>query len=68
MNPNIINWEEDGIFQALAKSLGIKDYQSAVNILIDIVRNCNNETDFEKIGERMWSNGHPLKFTGVHSK
>ena len=68
MNPNVIHWEQDGIFQTLAKSLGINDHQSAVNILIDTVRNCSNEIDFEKLGERMWLQGHPLKFNGFLSK
>jgi type IV secretory pathway ATPase VirB11/archaellum biosynthesis ATPase len=65
MNPHIIHWEQDGIFQTLAESIGIKDYQCPVETLIDTVRNCSDEIGFERLGERMWSYGHPMKFTGL---
>jgi type IV secretory pathway ATPase VirB11/archaellum biosynthesis ATPase len=67
-NPTEINWTQDGIFHILAKSLGIVDHQGTVSMLIDAVRNCSDEMDFEKIGEIMWSCGHPMKYTGVQPR
>ncbi|MFW9956897.1 MAG: ATPase, T2SS/T4P/T4SS family [Candidatus Odinarchaeota archaeon] len=68
MNPNVIHWTQDGIFQNLARSLDIKDHQSVIDTLIETVRNCKNDMDFEKLGERMWSFGHPMRFTGFQSR
>ncbi|PNX52400.1 MAG: hypothetical protein BV458_09785 [Thermoplasmata archaeon M9B2D] len=64
-NPNIIHWAQDGIFQILARSLDIENHQSVIDTLIETVRNCSDATDFERLGERMWSYGHPMKFVGV---
>jgi len=68
MNPNTVHWVQDGVFQILAKSLDINDHQSVINILAETIRNYYDELDFEKLGERMWSYGHPMKFTGFQSK
>ncbi len=64
-NPNVMHWAPDGIFQNLAKSLDIENHEIVISALIEAVRNCNETMDFEKLAERMWSYGHPMKFTGV---
>jgi len=66
-NPNTIRWAPDGAFQTLAKSLGIKDSQKSIAVLIDRVRNGGATMDFGKLGEEMWSYGHPLRFACCES-
>ncbi len=61
-SPTTIHWAPDGAFQTLARSLGIKDSQKPITILIDTVRNNGDKMDFGKLGEEMWSYGHPLRF------
>jgi type IV secretory pathway ATPase VirB11/archaellum biosynthesis ATPase len=67
-NPTDISWTQDGVFYILASNLGIDNHQNAVNVLIDAVRNYSDEINLEKIGEIMWSFGHPMKYTGFQPR
>lgn len=68
INPSINQWAPDGAFQNLARSFGIKDPQRAMTALIDTVRNEWDEMDFGKLGEEMWSYGHPLRYADCESR
>lgn len=68
MHPEAMHWAPDGVFQILAKTLDIDNHQIAINALVDAVRNCSDTIEFEKLGEKMWSYGHPMKFTGASSR
>ena len=54
------HFAEDGAFRTLARSIGINNHEQALNSLIAIFHN-NNE-DLEKLSENMWAYGHPMKF------
>jgi Flp pilus assembly CpaF family ATPase len=67
-NGNGIYCAQDGAIQNLARSFGIKEYQKGIESLTEVIRGFSETMDFEKIGEKLWAYGHPMKFTGYQSK
>ena len=57
---NVGSFAEDGAFRTLARSLGIKDPEKALNSLIATFHNYNE--NMEELSENMWAYGHPMKF------
>ncbi len=57
---NIGSFAEDGAFRTLARSLGIKNPEKALNSLIATFHNYNE--NMEELSENMWAYGHPMKF------
>jgi type IV secretory pathway ATPase VirB11/archaellum biosynthesis ATPase len=53
-------FSEEGAFRTLAKSLGIKNYEQALNSLIVTFNNYDDE--LTELSETMWSFGHPMKY------
>ena len=53
---------EDGAFRILAKNLGLETHDLALSSLIATLYNDEKIQDLEKIGEKMWTYGHPMKF------
>jgi type IV secretory pathway ATPase VirB11/archaellum biosynthesis ATPase len=56
------NWADDGAFMAHAKNLGIISHIPALRNLIDTFNQSLCPSDLEKLGEKLWSNGHPMNF------
>jgi flagellar protein FlaI len=54
------DFAEDGSFRTLARSLGIENYQLALNSLL--VTLDNYRENLEELCENMWSYGHPMKY------
>ena len=57
---NVGSFAEDGAFRTLARSLGIKDPEKALNSLIATFH--NYDENMEELSENMWAYGHPMKF------
>jgi flagellar protein FlaI len=57
---NVGSFAEDGAFRTLARSLGIKNPEKALNSLIATFHNYNE--NMEELSENMWAYGHPMKF------
>ena len=57
---NIGSFAEDGAFRTLARSLGIKNHEQALQSLIATFHNYNE--NMEELSENMWAYGHPMKF------
>jgi flagellar protein FlaI len=66
-NSDGIRYAQDGAFQNLAKSLGVVQYQRGIEKLTEVIRNYGDTMDFGKIGEELWSCGHPMEFAGYQS-
>jgi flagellar protein FlaI len=66
-NSEGIHYAQDGAFQNLARSLGINEYQRGVEKLTEVIRSYGDTIDLGKIGEELWSCGHPMEFTGYQS-
>ncbi|MFW9843637.1 MAG: ATPase, T2SS/T4P/T4SS family, partial [Candidatus Thorarchaeota archaeon] len=54
------SFSEDGAFKTLARSLGIKNHEQALNSLIATFH--NYDENMEELSESMWAYGHPMKF------
>jgi len=60
ISKKIGRFSEDGAFRTLAKSLGIKNYEQALNSLIATFNKYDDE--LTELSESMWAFGHPMKF------
>ena len=60
ISKNVGSFAEDGAFRTLARSLGIKNPEQALNSLIATFHNYNE--NLEELSESMWAYGHPMKF------
>jgi Tfp pilus assembly ATPase PilU len=60
ISKSIGSFAEDGAFRTLARSLGIKNHEQALNSLIATFHNYN--VNMEELSESMWAYGHPMKF------
>jgi type IV secretory pathway ATPase VirB11/archaellum biosynthesis ATPase len=63
-----INFAQDGTIQNLARSIGVTEWQRGINDFIEIIRRTSEIVEFERIGDELWSYGHPMEFTGYQSK
>jgi hypothetical protein len=53
---------EDGPFRTLAKNVGMENHEKALHSLIATIQGGISILSLEKLGEAMWSHGHPMKF------
>ncbi|TFG35072.1 hypothetical protein EU527_00290 [Candidatus Thorarchaeota archaeon] len=53
---------KDGAFSIHAKNNGIEDPENVIKLLVRILQNNEKHIDFETILERLWIQGHPMKF------
>ncbi|MFW9925414.1 MAG: ATPase, T2SS/T4P/T4SS family [Candidatus Thorarchaeota archaeon] len=58
------DWTQDGSFLLYAKESGIESHVPALNSLIDLVKNENDETALDVLSEQLWLTGHPMSFVG----
>lgn len=54
---------EDGAFVTHAKNNGINNLENVVSSLIEILQHNEEYSDFENITEKLWTRGHPMRFT-----
>lgn len=62
ISKRIGSFVEDGAFRTLARSLGIKNHERALNSLIATFPDYNE--NLEELSENLWTYGHPMKFVG----
>jgi type IV secretory pathway ATPase VirB11/archaellum biosynthesis ATPase len=55
------NWSIDGAFMNRAREYGVESHVPALRKLIDVVCNDHGYTSLEKLSEKMWSYGHPMR-------
>ena len=60
ISKSIGSFAEDGTFRTLARSLGVKNPEPALNSLIAMFHDYHE--DIEELSESMWAYGHPMKF------
>lgn len=56
------NWSEDGAFMTRARDFGVESHIPALENLIKTIRCSLHQSDFEVLSEKMWFNGHPMKY------
>ncbi len=57
------NWAHDGAFRTRARDLGVDSHVPALESLIDTIHHNPHDSILEILSERMWSYGHPMKYS-----